>query len=67
MNGETLPRDRGFPLRVIIPGFIGARSVKWIGRILVAKNEVEGMHQKGIAYKQLAPNHKAISMVTKNI
>lgn len=31
MNGETLPRDHGFPVRVIAPGIVGARSVKWLG------------------------------------
>jgi len=65
MNGEALPRDHGFPLRVIIPGFVGARSVKWISRIIVAKNEVDGMHQTGIAYKQLGPNLKSLSAAPK--
>jgi len=65
MNGEALPRDHGFPLRVIIPGFVGARSVKWIDRIVVTKTECDGMHQKGIAYKQLAPNEKSLSAVPK--
>jgi sulfite oxidase len=65
MNGEVLPRDHGFPLRVIIPGYVGARSVKWIHRIIITKNQADGMHQRGIAYKQLAPNHKKLSAVTK--
>ncbi|KAL1838351.1 hypothetical protein VTJ49DRAFT_2782 [Mycothermus thermophilus] len=35
MNGELLPPDHGKPLRVIIPGQIGGRSVKWLRRIVV--------------------------------
>lgn len=36
MNGEPLPPDHGRPLRVVIPGQIGGRSVKWLTRIVVA-------------------------------
>lgn len=65
MNGVPLPRDHGFPLRAIVPGLVGARSVKWIDRLIIAKQEVEGMHQKGIAYKQLGPNVKSLAGVPK--
>ncbi|KAK1815866.1 hypothetical protein LTR12_009751 [Friedmanniomyces endolithicus] len=33
MNGEALPKIHGYPLRVIVMGYIGARSVKWLYRI----------------------------------
>ncbi|KAK9418452.1 putative Nitrate reductase [Seiridium unicorne] len=35
MNGETLHPDHGKPLRIIIPGQIGGRSVKWLKKIVV--------------------------------
>lgn len=33
LNGAPLPVEHGFPLRAVVPGWIGARSVKWLGRI----------------------------------
>eukprot|EP01133_Synstelium_polycarpum_P007371 gene7371-8590_t len=46
MNGETLPRDHGFPIRVIAPGIIGARSVKWLGKVTVSNVESESFFQR---------------------
>ena len=36
MNGQPLPRDHGFPLRVIVPGVVGARNVKWVQKIVLS-------------------------------
>jgi sulfite oxidase len=33
LNGAPLSPEHGFPLRAIVPGWIGARSVKWLSRI----------------------------------
>lgn len=30
MNGEDLPAVHGYPLRLVVPGFIGVRSPKWV-------------------------------------
>ena len=51
MNGEELPRDHGYPLRVIVPGYVGIRNIKWLKKITLSENEVDGTWQKGISYK----------------
>lgn len=45
MNGTTLPPHHGYPLRVIVPGFIGARSVKWLGHIHAQEGPSENYYQ----------------------
>lgn len=40
MNGELLPRDHGFPLRAIAPGWVGASQIKWLSRIVVSTEPV---------------------------
>ena len=35
MNGAALPPDHGFPARLLVPGWVGAASVKWLGTLEV--------------------------------
>jgi sulfite oxidase len=46
MNGESLPRDHGFPARIILPGVVGARQVKWIKKIYLSDEESESHWQR---------------------
>jgi sulfite oxidase len=52
MNGEPLPVVHGAPLRGVVPGYIGARSVKWLERIEVRSSPWEGYFQH-VAYRLL--------------
>ena len=52
MNGEPLPPVHGAPLRVVVPGYIGARSVKWLERIEVRATPWPGYFQH-VAYRLL--------------
>ena len=36
MNGEPLPPDHGYPVRLIVPDWVGVASIKWLGQIEVA-------------------------------
>lgn len=52
MDGRPLPRIHGAPLRVVVPGWIGARSVKWLTRI-TARAEPSGNYFQATAYRLL--------------
>lgn len=55
MNGEEIPRDHGFPLRLIVPGTVGARNIKWLSKISVSAEESESPTQRR-DYKLFGPN-----------
>jgi sulfite oxidase len=52
MNGEPLAPVHGAPLRVVVPGYIGARSVKWLERIEVRARPWQGYFQH-VVYRLL--------------
>lgn len=54
MNGEPLWTIHGAPLRVVVPGYIGARSVKWLRRITVRREPSANFFQ-ATAYRLLPP------------
>ena len=52
MNGVPLPAVHGGPVRVVVPGYIGARSVKWVRRISV-QHEPSDNYYQAIDYRLL--------------
>lgn len=45
MNGEELTPAHGSPLRVIVPGWYGMASVKWLTRIIASAQPFNGYYQ----------------------
>lgn len=46
MNGEKLPKEHGFPLRLVVPGLYGIKNVKWIIEIEVYNGDYKGYWQR---------------------
>jgi DMSO/TMAO reductase YedYZ molybdopterin-dependent catalytic subunit len=58
MNGEVLSPDHGYPARVVVSGWLGAASIKWVGRILVAEQPVH-VPWNTEDYVLIGPDHPA--------
>jgi len=46
MNGVPLPPQHGFPLRLVVPGWYGMTSVKWLSRITLVDEPFSGYQQR---------------------
>lgn len=46
MGGKPIPHLHGGPTRVIVPGFVGSASVKWLERIMLLRDEFDGFYMK---------------------
>ncbi|KAK7380836.1 hypothetical protein VNO78_33355 [Psophocarpus tetragonolobus] len=57
MNGEVneIDLDHGYPLRVVVPGVIGARSVKWLEDLNIIAEECQGFFMQK-DYKMFPPS-----------
>ncbi len=55
LNGAPLPPTHGFPLRVLAPGYVGARSVKWLATITLQAEPSANYFQQR-AYKLFPPD-----------
>ncbi|HYI17164.1 MAG TPA: sulfite oxidase [Solirubrobacteraceae bacterium] len=60
MNGAPLPPDHGFPVRLVVPGWIGVASIKWLGRIEVADRPLYS-YWNTTQYRMTGPGYPADS------
>ncbi len=52
MNGAPLPPQHGFPLRLVVPGWYGMTSVKWLTSITAVAEPFEGYQQVAYRFRQ---------------
>jgi DMSO/TMAO reductase YedYZ molybdopterin-dependent catalytic subunit len=45
MNGAALRREHGYPLRLVVPGWYGMASVKWLMRVTAIREPFDGYYQ----------------------
>ena len=50
LNGQPLPVQHGFPLRLIVPGWYGMAHVKWLSAITATSEPFQG-HQQVVGYR----------------
>ena len=58
MNGRPLSPEHGFPLRVVVGGYVGARSVKWLSEITLQTQPSDNYYQ-AVEYKLFPPHMTA--------
>jgi DMSO/TMAO reductase YedYZ molybdopterin-dependent catalytic subunit len=66
LNGQSLPPQHGFPLRLLVPGWYGMTNVKWLTRIDVLDHRFEG-YQHDTAYRFRASEDDPGTPVTRMV
>lgn len=51
LNGESLPTVHGGPVRLVVPGWPGSLSAKWLTRIWIRDREHDGAGMGGFSYR----------------
>lgn len=55
MNGRPLAPEHGFPLRAVVGGYVGARSVKWLSGVTLQAGPSDNYYQ-AVEYKLFPPH-----------
>lgn len=53
INGQPLPPQHGYPVRLLVPGWYGMTSVKWLARITAVAEPFEGYQMDAYRIKQV--------------
>ncbi len=53
MNGSILPVDHGFPVRAIVPGWVGTASTKWANKIIVSQRSLKAGYRRAEVTNQV--------------
>ena len=60
MNGAPLPVEHGYPLRLVVPGWYGVTSVKWLTEIVAIGAEFTGYFQRDRYFFEWERNHQVV-------
>ncbi len=53
MNGQPLPNIHGGPVRLLVPGWAGSASQKWLTRVWIRDKEHDGAGMTGFSYRTM--------------
>jgi DMSO/TMAO reductase YedYZ molybdopterin-dependent catalytic subunit len=53
MNGQDIPLVHGAPVRLVVPGWAGSTSAKWLNRIWIRDKEHDGPGMTGFSYRTM--------------
>ena len=67
MNGAPLLPQHGFPLRLVVPGWYGMASVKWLSRIEVIGEPFDGHQQAGTYVYRKNPDDPGTPVTTVRV
>ena len=62
VNGQPLPPQHGFPLRLIVPGWYGMAHVKWLRGITVIDGTFGGYQQASAYHYRLSADDPGVSV-----
>ena len=66
-NGQPLPPEHGYPLRLIVPSWYGMASVKWLRAITVLGEPFQGVQQAQVYRYQTGPDDPGLPVREKRV